>query len=547
VREFERASVRAWRAVLDNPIVAKEIRETLATRRAAVMYALFTAALAAAVYVAWPRGEEVLQNIDLVARRLFAVVGTTMLVLVSLLAPAFSSVAVTGEKERRCFDLLVTTGLGEGQILAGKLLGALLFLGLLILSSAPMVSVCLLLGGIAPSAIAALYVLLFEVAVVFALVGLAASSLFERNNAALGVAYAVVLPALGGLLLLQRGGAVSDPAFSVGLLTYVVPGAIIALIVLRVRIRRPAEGRPRAEEEEDRPERIAGLVLDRRLIPDRWLAPPRRRDLLSDRANPVHDKELRSEIVGQGTLFLRVIIQIGLVLMIFPFTILYLAGAPALYFSYLACFTLLIAPAFACGMFTGEHENRTFQLLATTLLRPHQIVLGKFLVAVRLMLLLLGLLIAPTAPGVLYGQLTYAVQPIGAVLMSYALCLAWAVGLVTIALEWSLVSRRTTGALVGAYLTGAGLFFGPFLFAQIVASFTDLPQAWARIPMALSPIAQMQALLPAEGSSAVVLGQADALANAGLHVAAVLLGSLTLLGVMISRCDWTWRRRLESE
>ncbi len=45
-------------------------------------------------------------------------------------------------------------------------------------------------------------------------------------------------------------------------------------------------------------------------------APPKRVDLLADNANPVYDKEVQSEIFSQGTLMLRLVIQVSMLLAI---------------------------------------------------------------------------------------------------------------------------------------------------------------------------------------------------------------------------------------
>ena len=59
-----------------------------------------------------------------------------------------------------------------------------------------------------------------------------------------------------------------------------------------------------------------GVVIDRDLFPDKLFAPAKRTDLMPDGTNPVLDKELRSEIFSQGTLMLRVVIQVSMLLSI---------------------------------------------------------------------------------------------------------------------------------------------------------------------------------------------------------------------------------------
>src|SRR5205823_3346822 len=57
-----------------------------------------------------------------------------------------------------------------------------------------------------------------------------------------------------------------------------------------------------------------GMVIQRNEFPDRLFAPPKRTDLLADDANPIYDKEMRSELFSQGTLMLRVVIQVSMLL-----------------------------------------------------------------------------------------------------------------------------------------------------------------------------------------------------------------------------------------
>ena len=57
-------------------------------------------------------------------------------------------------------------------------------------------------------------------------------------------------------------------------------------------------------------------MIRRDQFPDRLFAPPKRTGLLPDGANPVYDKEMRAEIFSQGTLMLRVVIQVSMFLAI---------------------------------------------------------------------------------------------------------------------------------------------------------------------------------------------------------------------------------------
>ena len=67
---------------------------------------------------------------------------------------------------------------------------------------------------------------------------------------------------------------------------------------------------------EEEAQQAVGLVIQRDQFPDRLFAPAKRTTLLPDGANPVYDKEMRSEIFAQGTLMLRLVIQVSMFLAI---------------------------------------------------------------------------------------------------------------------------------------------------------------------------------------------------------------------------------------
>ena len=60
--------------------------------------------------------------------------------------------------------------------------------------------------------------------------------------------------------------------------------------------------------------KAVGMVIRSDQFPDRLFAPPKRDRPMADRVNPVYDKEMRSELFGQGTLMLRLVIQLSMFL-----------------------------------------------------------------------------------------------------------------------------------------------------------------------------------------------------------------------------------------
>ena len=69
-------------------------------------------------------------------------------VLLILIAPAMTSASVAGERERQTLDLLLVTNTGAFRIVAGKVMESFAVLALLILCGLPVMSLCLLTGGV---------------------------------------------------------------------------------------------------------------------------------------------------------------------------------------------------------------------------------------------------------------------------------------------------------------------------------------------------------------------------------------------------------------
>ena len=117
--------------------------------------------------------------------------------LVALMAPTFASGSITGEKERKTYELLLASPLRPATILVGKLLSSLSYLVILIVSSLPLMILCYLLGGLLLSEITRSYLVLILAAGTFGLLSVACSSYFRRTSSALVVSY-LVISAAGG-------------------------------------------------------------------------------------------------------------------------------------------------------------------------------------------------------------------------------------------------------------------------------------------------------------------------------------------------------------
>ena len=110
----------------DNPVLTRELLVNLRSPRSFVLQLLYVGFLGALVYFYWPAGEDGARQVSSgVARRLFDLFFLGQFFLVALVAPTFAAGSITGEKERKTYEMLLASPLRPATILVGKLLSSL--------------------------------------------------------------------------------------------------------------------------------------------------------------------------------------------------------------------------------------------------------------------------------------------------------------------------------------------------------------------------------------------------------------------------------------
>jgi hypothetical protein len=125
------------------------------------------------------------------------------LFLVCFIAPAFTSGAISGERERQTYELLRTTLLPARSLVMGKLTSALSFIVLLLFAAVPLQSLAFLLGGVAPEEVMISLVVLLVTALASGSAGIFFSAVMRRTLGASVLTYASALAAVLGLPLLM--------------------------------------------------------------------------------------------------------------------------------------------------------------------------------------------------------------------------------------------------------------------------------------------------------------------------------------------------------
>lgn len=539
--------------LFENPVLQRELLVNLRMKRAFVLLLVYQAALAMVVLIAWPRKVRLTANAA-DAQELVNLFFLGQYLLASLMAPSFAALTITGEKERKTYELLLATPLRPAAITFGKILASLTHLALLIFASLPIVMLCLPLGGVSLYEVLAAYGGLILSVIVFGMISVACSSYFERSAAALVASYLLILP-------LAFAGIVVWTSFSGGtrlaLITFFLPIIASAIVIplfrnTSQRLLHPpdvgSEGKEVVDLEQENAE-VIGLVINRDDFPDRLFAPPKRTDLLEDGMNPVYDKEIHSEIFSQGTLMLRVVIQVSMFLAvpIMAFCLFFQPWHSPWFVSYVVLFNMLVGPVFSAGSITSERERQTLDLLLTTTITPWQILWGKLLAGLRVSSVLTMFLLWPLLLACL--MVSYFWMNFGTSLAFFTIVFITCAMTATIALCCSVVFRKTSMALMTSYLVVVLLFCFPVALSFLASRYIDTGDgaaiAIARWLGALSPfVAAFSLPLSTEVGSPARWTQAaplfpDNVGQFWLYIVA----SLTMLSLLMGAMIWLFHRR----
>ncbi len=469
----------------ENPVLQRELLTNLRAGRAFLLMLVYQLALASVLLVAYPAGRVDLSTDSSAARQLVDFFFLGQYVLAYLMAPTFAAGAISGEKERKTYEMLLASPLRPWAIVIGKMVASLTHLFVLILASLPIIMLALPLGGVSIWEVLAAYLWLLISIVLFGSIGLACSCAFRRTASSLVVSYLVILPLVivgaifwrglegNGNLRLQLASFVLPPIY------LAVSGALCAWTARRL-LHPPdvgSEGHDVIDLEEETRNAI-GMVIQRDQFPDRLFAPPRRTALMRDEANPVYDKEIHAELFSQGTLMLRLVIQISMLLAIplmAAFLFIYPQHCPW-YISYVLVFNILVAPVFSAGALTSERERQTLELLLTTVLKPWQILSGKLVAGFRVSYVLTMFLMWPMVLAFVLGGMTmYWSNWLGVVTFFLIVFTAAAFNSVS-ALLCSAICKKTSVAMLMSYSILILLYFVP-VAAYYVADSVALDEA----------------------------------------------------------------------
>lgn len=184
----------------------KEVRGRMRGRRAFVVLTVYLALLASFAWMVEVMSERTVGSYlgtaafasAQIGREIFKGLLLLETVLVVFLAPSFTAGTISLEREKQTLDLLIATPISSPAIVLGKLVSALAYLFLLVVSSIPLTAIVFVFGGVAPDDLVRGYVVLVTTAVGLGAVGLFFSALARRTQAATVLTYFTVLALTAG-------------------------------------------------------------------------------------------------------------------------------------------------------------------------------------------------------------------------------------------------------------------------------------------------------------------------------------------------------------
>ncbi len=364
---------------------------------------------------------------------LFQIIAVVQLLLTLFFATLSAASAVSQEKDRRTFVLLLLTDMRDYEIVLGKLVGALLPILILLLVSAPVLAMLLLLGGISPEQVFQAVLVLLASAVAAGSLGGLVALWREKTYQALAlsvlflVLYICLSQGVGTVGPLVAGGANWDtvqawldpfvamqsvlepppegrqgiaPAYGFVLVMIALCAVLNGVGIWKLRKWNPS-GEPIMQREgaEEAVRAVSGeadAVEEAEKRAKAHAAPGEVRQVWP---NPILWREVRTLAYGRRPLLVKFAFGVVLALILY-FAISELnraGGRPGFAAAYglvpVAVLSLLLVAAQAVTSITSERDGGALDVLLVTDISPREFVFGKIL-------------------GVLYNTKEYIVPPL---------------------------------------------------------------------------------------------------------------------------------------
>lgn len=200
-----------------NPIYQKEASISSRSLKTPMVFALFNFVLALVALTAMSVN---VNQVRITAEikysaflAIFKFVAMLEFVMILLIMPALSSGSISGEREKKTFDIMRMTKMSSADIVIGKLMAAVGSIIVLVISSAPIIALVFIYGGVRLIDIVVLFASYIIAAIFIGTIGIFISALCDRTVISTACTYtAVLFITLGGAAIYMIKGIIYSGA-----------------------------------------------------------------------------------------------------------------------------------------------------------------------------------------------------------------------------------------------------------------------------------------------------------------------------------------------
>lgn len=481
---------------IGNPIIVRELIRSLRKGRYFILMALILVVGTGILGTLWTTPDDGTRP---VGRFLFySTVGGQLLVII-LLLPGYVAQSLIMERDRGTFPLLLTTPLSPFRIVYGKLVSTLGVMVVLIISTYPLIGVCMARGGVSP-----MEVVVCVIGLLFASFDVAAFAIYHALHASTPLR-AIMLTQFTFLLAHMIGGAIV--VFVIGMVMAIlfmvtsiagIPQqdvqviaqnisvllalpllSIIPITLLYLAAKRLRFTEPRIRQSWEMEESTGSFQLGQSV--ESVHHEPHNEHGIPDAVNPFYWRERKGQLANLTPMsvpswYIIAIVAYHLLLI-----------TPIEEGRWLAIVTLVflaqMVPAHAATLFAGERENESWDLLITTMFKAPRMLMGKIQGALYPCLQRWAMLFF-TPLAIIYGLYLFFflvtqrnVIPVAPAipLLFYILVMLANILFLTMLATWlSIRFDQVNKVLVWSYGIAAGYYFLPLVLQQLGLRFEIL-------------------------------------------------------------------------
>lgn len=204
-----------------NPVLQREIKVKMRGWRSPLTLSVYLSILILfAGLVMFSMNRNILSPVLNTGRfmSIYSNISLIQFILIMFIAPALTSGAISGEREKQTLDLLLSTKMSPLSIVTGKLMASISHILLLVIASLPIFSIVFLFGGITGVEILQLFGYYIITAVTFGTIGIFFSTLFKRTAVSNALSYGTIgILSIGTLIIYIMSITLNPIAYQSGI------------------------------------------------------------------------------------------------------------------------------------------------------------------------------------------------------------------------------------------------------------------------------------------------------------------------------------------